>query len=105
VGLESLACGTPVVASRVGAMEDIIENGKTGRVVADLTPRKLASSIEKIISNSAGSLLSAYAIRGSVVKYGWSNVAAAVFKDYETVLENFLSEPARTLSASCCCSV
>jgi D-inositol-3-phosphate glycosyltransferase len=100
VGLESLACGTPVVASRVGAMEDIIENGKTGRVVADLTPRKLASSIEKIISNSAGSLLSAYAIRGSVVKYGWSNVAAAVFKDYETVLENFLSEPARTLSAS-----
>ena len=105
VGLESLACGTPVVASRVGAMEDIIENGKTGHIVADLTPRKLANSIEKIISNSAGSLLSTHAIRGSAVKYGWSNVAAAVFNEYETVLENFLPEPARTLSASCFCSV
>jgi D-inositol-3-phosphate glycosyltransferase len=100
VGLESLACGTPVVATRVGAMEDIIENGKSGYVVADLTPRKLANSIEKIISNSAGSLLSTYAIRGSVVKYGWSNVAAAVFNEYETVLRNSLSEPARTLTAS-----
>jgi D-inositol-3-phosphate glycosyltransferase len=38
VGLESLACGTPVAATRVGAMEDIIEDGKTGHVVADLTP-------------------------------------------------------------------
>jgi len=100
VGLESLACGTPVVATRVGAMEDIIEDGKTGHVVADLTPRGLANSIEKIISNSAGPLLSAHAIRASVLKYGWSNVAAAVFNEYETVLREWLSEPARKISAS-----
>ena len=101
VGLESLACGTPVVATRVGAMEDIIEDGKTGQVVADLTPRGLANSIEKIISYSAGPLLSAHAIRASVRKYGWSNVAAAVFNEYETVFRNSGSEAARTLSASC----
>jgi D-inositol-3-phosphate glycosyltransferase len=101
VGLESLACGTPVVATRVGAMEDIIEDGKTGQVVADLTPRGLANSIEKIISYSAGPLLSANAIRASVCKYGWSNVAAAVFNEYETVFRNSGSEAARTLSASC----
>jgi len=100
VGLESLACGTPVVATRVGAMEDIIAEGKTGHVVADLTPCALANSIEKIFSNPAGSVLSAHAIRASVLKYGWSNVAAAVFNEYETVLRNSLSEPARTLTAS-----
>jgi len=105
VGLESLACGTPVVATRVGAMEDIIEDGKTGQVVADLTPRGLANSIEKIISYSADPLLSAHAIRASVRKYGWSNVAAAVFNEYETVFRNSGSEPARTLSASCGSSV
>ena len=99
VGLESLACGTPVVATRVGAMEDIIEEGKTGHVVADLTPRGLADSIEKIISNPAGSKLTTHAIRGSVLKYGWSNVAAAVLNEYEKVLRNSLSEPERTLSA------
>ena len=100
VGLESLACGTPVVASRVGAMEDIIENGKTGHVVADLTPRGLANGIEKVISNPAGTLLSADAVRASVLKYGWPNVAAAVFNEYETVLRDSLSEPARKITAS-----
>jgi D-inositol-3-phosphate glycosyltransferase len=105
VGLESLACGTPVVATRVGAMQDIIEDGKTGHVVADLTPRGLADSIEKIISNSAVSLLPAHAIRASVLKYGWSNVAAAVFNEYEAVFRNSRSEPARTLSACCCSSL
>jgi D-inositol-3-phosphate glycosyltransferase len=99
VGLESLACGTPVVATRVGAMEDIIEDGKTGHVVAELSPRGLANSIEKIISSPAGSLLSAHGIRASVLKYGWPNVAAAVFNEYETVLRESLSEPARKLSA------
>ena len=105
VGLESLACGTPVVASRVGAMEDIIEESKTGYVVADLNPRGLANRIEKVISNPACSMLPAPAIRASILKYGWPNVAAAIFNEYETVLENFRSDPERTLSASCCCSV
>jgi len=81
-------------------MEDIIEDGKTGHVVADLTPRALANSIEKIISNSAGPLVSAHAIRASVFKYGWSNVAAAVFNEYDTVFRNSESGPAWTLSAS-----
>lgn len=99
VGLESLACGTPVVATRVGAMERILEDGKTGHVVADATPRGLANSIEKIISNSANPLLSAQAIRASVLKYGWSNVASAVVNEYDTVFRNSLSEPTRAPSA------
>ena len=99
VGLESLACGTPVVATRVGAMERILEDGKTGYVVADATPRGLANSIEKIISNSANPLLSAHAIRASVLKYGWSNVASAVVNEYDTVFRNSLSELTRTPSA------
>ena len=100
VGLESLACGTPVVASRVGAMQEIIEDGKTGLVVADLTPRGLADSIAEIISNSVGPLSSAHAIRASILKYGWPNVAASVFNEYDQMLRNSLSEPARRVSAS-----
>ena len=99
MGLESLACGTPVVATRVGAMEDIIADGKTGHLAADLTPRGLANSIEKVISNPAGTLLPADAVRASILKYGWPNVAGAVFNEYETVLRDWLSEPARKISA------
>jgi D-inositol-3-phosphate glycosyltransferase len=100
VGLESLACGTPVVATRVGAMEDILVDGKTGYVVAGATPRGLANSIEKIIANPAGPLMSAHAIRASILKYGWSNVAAAVFNEYDHMLRDSLAQPARRLSAS-----
>jgi D-inositol-3-phosphate glycosyltransferase len=99
VGLESLACGTPVVAARVGAMARILKEGKTGFVVAGATPSGLARSIEKIVSNAANPLLSTHAIRASVLKYGWSNVASAVVNEYETMLRNSLSEPARRLSA------
>jgi glycosyltransferase involved in cell wall biosynthesis len=35
VAMESLACGTPVVAFHAGALEEIIEHGKTGFLVSD----------------------------------------------------------------------
>jgi glycosyltransferase involved in cell wall biosynthesis len=36
VAMEALACGTPVVATRRGALEDIVEHGVTGFVVDDV---------------------------------------------------------------------
>ena len=104
VGLESLACGTPVVSTPVGAMADILADGKTGYVASDADPRGLADRIEKVISDSAKPLLPAHAIRASIKEYGWSNVAAAVLNQYGSVLRGSLSEPERSLSASCCCS-
>lgn len=35
VAMESLACGTPVIAFKAGALPDIIEHGKTGFLVED----------------------------------------------------------------------
>jgi D-inositol-3-phosphate glycosyltransferase len=46
VALESLASGTPVVATRVGAMESILREGETGHVVNNGFPRLLANGIE-----------------------------------------------------------
>jgi glycosyltransferase involved in cell wall biosynthesis len=36
VAMEALACGTPVVALRRGALEDVVEHGVTGFVVDDV---------------------------------------------------------------------
>ena len=99
VGLESLACGTPVVANRVGAMERILREGETGYVVADASPRGLADSIEKIIARASNHLLSAHAIRASVLQYGWSHVASAVIHEYDRMFKILPCEPARASSA------
>lgn len=42
VAIESLACGTPVIARRAGALPEIIEHGVDGYLVDDLTEAELA---------------------------------------------------------------
>ena len=49
VALESLACGTPVVATKVGGAESIIRHGQTGFLVNDNEPRRLADEIKQAL--------------------------------------------------------
>jgi glycosyltransferase involved in cell wall biosynthesis len=48
--LEALACGTPVIASKVGGIPDLVFDGINGIVLDDLTPEKLTSAIINILS-------------------------------------------------------
>ena len=84
VGLEALACGRPVVSTPVGAMESLIQLSQAGQIVSDTQPRSLAKGIESIITNHR--LPQADAIRKSVLEYSWSNVAAAIIKEYEMTI-------------------
>ena len=47
VVLESLSCGTPVVASNVGAVPDIISSEEFGVIVPACNPKELAEGITK----------------------------------------------------------
>jgi D-inositol-3-phosphate glycosyltransferase len=89
VALEALACGTPVVATEVGAMDRIIHKGKTGCVVADPEPEALAKAIGDFISKSPTEVESAGTIRESVRKYSWSNVADAMIDQYRSLLDQY----------------
>jgi D-inositol-3-phosphate glycosyltransferase len=99
VGLESLACGTPVVATEVGAMRSILRQGETGQIVPHADPRSLAQAIETFISGSGARKLSADMIRASVLKFGWSNVAAAVIDEYDTLFQQRNYETSDNASA------
>jgi D-inositol-3-phosphate glycosyltransferase len=85
VGLEALACGTPVVATPVGAMESILQQGRTGQVVTEGDPRLFAEAIEEFLPNKVRKTVSAADIRASVLPFSWSKVAAALAAEYAGV--------------------
>jgi glycosyltransferase involved in cell wall biosynthesis len=49
--LESMACGTPVVSFPIGGMPDMIKNGKTGVIAAEISPQKLSEAIQRLLFN------------------------------------------------------
>jgi glycosyltransferase involved in cell wall biosynthesis len=46
--MEALACGLPVVSTDVGEVRLVVKNGRTGEVVAEPTPRTIASAIAAV---------------------------------------------------------
>jgi D-inositol-3-phosphate glycosyltransferase len=85
VPLESLACGTPVVATDVGDLENIVRQGETGYVVRDNAPYHLAEKIALVLSRSRSGTESAGLIRESVTGFGWSNIARRIVEQYREV--------------------
>ena len=91
VALESLACGTPVVATDVGSFRSIIRQGETGYVVADNAPHHLADKIAMLLSRPSTDIESALSIRASVSRFRWSNIAEAIIKECQLVLTKYLA--------------
>ncbi len=90
VALESLACGTPVVATDVGNHKHLIRQGDTGYVIEDNDPCHLADKIALLLSRSEADTGSAQSIRATVSKFSWSNIAEAIIKDFRLVLTDYL---------------
>jgi D-inositol-3-phosphate glycosyltransferase len=89
VALESMACGTPVVAADVGDLKSVIHQGETGYVVMDNTPRALADKIALLLAGPGLDMKSSPAIRASVTRFGWPNIATAISKECRQVLADY----------------
>jgi D-inositol-3-phosphate glycosyltransferase len=100
VGLEALACGRPVISTPVGAMESLIQQGKTGTLVTDTSPRSLAHAIESTIFEL--DVYSADKIRQFALDYSWSNVASAILSEYDQLFEQqYISDESVSSVGAC----
>lgn len=86
--LESLACGTPVVASSVGGIPEQIRNGVTGYLVSSGDPTEMAWRATQVISdNQLQGYLSLNAARDVRKRFDLHNQAKEYLNWYEEILD------------------
>jgi glycosyltransferase involved in cell wall biosynthesis len=74
--LESLAAGTPVVASRVGGIPEFVEDGKAGLLVPPKSPASLAEAMVRLWSDrDLARRLGEYGRDHVVPRYTWDGLA------------------------------
>jgi glycosyltransferase involved in cell wall biosynthesis len=84
--LEAMACGTPVIGSRVGGIKYSVVEGVTGALVPPDDPRLLAKKIEHLISDQAFlKQLGKNAIKHVNTHFTWKKVAEQVDALYRYV--------------------
>jgi D-inositol-3-phosphate glycosyltransferase len=82
VALEAAACGIPVVASAVGGLLTLVDEGLTGYLIGDRDPALFATRIATILDNPK--LAAAMRLRASerARRYTWSFAAARLRRVY-----------------------
>lgn len=75
VVLESMACGTPVVATRVGGIPEVVEHGTTGQLVAERSLAALQAAWEALMGNTVDRA----AIRRHAEKFSWDDTIDALY--------------------------
>jgi glycosyltransferase involved in cell wall biosynthesis len=69
--LEAMACGTPVLATPVGNIPDIIDDGENGFIVPANSPSILAAAIVAALSNDTLGDISNHAAESVAAHYSF----------------------------------
>lgn len=88
--VEAQACGVPVIATEVGGVVDIIENGKNGLLVPPAEPNSLAEAILKIYKDPGLALrLAENALKKVHEQYNVELMASRTLDVYQEALTHF----------------
>jgi D-inositol-3-phosphate glycosyltransferase len=86
VALEAMACGTPVVGTRVGGLQTLIEHGESGLLVPAGDYQALANAIEQVLTDHRLRMHLAHGARDRAEHYTWQSVGEKIVALYDSVL-------------------
>lgn len=86
VALESMACGTPVIASRVGGLPTIVKDGVNGYLIPSRSPEPFADGLDVLLGNPAIRQAMSEASRQTAVSMGWASVVDNLLNTYQGLL-------------------
>jgi len=90
INLEAMACETPVVASAVGGILEVVEDGKTGLLVEPGRPEALAAAIRSVLGDPARARAMGRAGRLRVeAQFSWASVAERTRDVYAAAIDDF----------------
>jgi D-inositol-3-phosphate glycosyltransferase len=87
VAVEALACGTPVIASKIGELESIIKDGKNGLSFLPEDPTSLARTLKRFFAFPDHNWQKKR-IRADILKsFSWKKTAAETYSFLEKIAE------------------
>ncbi|MDQ2950876.1 MAG: glycosyltransferase [Chloroflexota bacterium] len=92
VALEAMACGTPVVGTRVGGLQTLIEHGQSGLLVPAGDYQALAESIAQVLTDPRLRMHLGHGARDRAEHFSWRSVGDQVEALYAKVLAGEKSE-------------
>jgi D-inositol-3-phosphate glycosyltransferase len=99
VAIEAQACGTPVVAARVGGLATAVAGGRSGVLINGHDPGDYATAISQLLD--APQLLADYGENAveHAARFGWAATAAATADVYSRSIEDLRALRYRELCA------
>ena len=92
VNLEAMACETAVVATKVGGIPEVVDDGKTGILVnpnvkSEEFESEFANALNRVLSDeSLAKKLGVEGRRRAIAEFGWDKVASATIDLYRSLI-------------------
>lgn len=88
VALEAMACGTPVVVSRVGGLKTFVKDGETGYLIPWRCPEPFAQRIDVLLTNPPLREMMGKAAAAKAQQMSWGGVANSMLDFYSCLLDD-----------------
>lgn len=86
--VESMACGTPVIATNLPGVRTVVNHGRTGLLIAPHAPADLAQAIRRILNDETARRAMGQRGRALVeARYGWEQIGARLETIYQQALD------------------